>query len=439
MTLFDFFLDPLYRASFMGSMLMCLASALMGALMFVKRRSLIGETVSHATYPGVVLSAILGSLFLDPTSLSSSFVILGGAFLFAYFGLQAVEKLRSRFRIHLDATLCLVLSVFLGIGVVFASRIQFSNPLWYQQAQVFIYGQAATMTDVHIFIYGALSLMILTFILYRFREIELALFDSTFGKSIGLNLHRIVNGISFLLILSIVVGIRGVGVVLMAGMLIAPAVFARQFTSRLSHLLLLSGLCGLLSGFGGNYLSVKLSQQGLTYPTGPMILLFAAMLSFLSLLFAPKRGALSRLIRISRFRRKCQAENILKTLWKGGVETPLSQAQVLKWNPIGRLRLKKAFFTLKREGWIIKSGEGKVLLTPDGEKRAQRLVRLHRLWELYLVSCLKVDEERVHHSAEEMEHILTPALECRLDALLNSPKKDPHQKPIPEGETRCMT
>ncbi|MDN3508954.1 MAG: iron chelate uptake ABC transporter family permease subunit [Candidatus Neptunochlamydia sp.] len=434
MTFFDFFVNPLYRAPFIGSMLMCLSAAIIGALMFVKRRSLLGETLSHATYPGVVFGALVGALFLEPTSLSSVFIVLGGAFLFAYFGLEIIERLRNRLRVHLDAALCLVLSVSLGLGVVFASRIQFTHPLWYQQSQVFIYGQAATMTDIHIVIYGVLSLIVTFFVLYRFREIELVFFDALFGKSIGLNIHRAFRGVFFLLILSIIVGIRSVGVVLMAGMLIAPAAAARSFTDRLSYLLVLSGFFGLLSGFGGNYLSVKLSEQGLIYPTGPMILLFAASIALLSLIFAPKRGAVCRLLRISCFRNRCQSENILKTLWKEGKEVSHDPEGVLKWNQMNKLRFKRILFSLKREGWIDTVSKGRILLTPDGIKRAERLVRLHRLWELYLVSCLKVDEERVHHSAEEMEHILTPSLEERLSKLLNHPKKDPHQKPIPQGD-----
>ncbi|MBF5058922.1 metal ABC transporter permease [Candidatus Neptunochlamydia vexilliferae] len=421
--------DPLYRAPFLGSMLMCLAAALMGALMFVKRRSLLGETLSHAAYPGVVLSVVVASLFLKPSDPLAIFVVLGGAFLFATLGLQVVEKLKGRFKIDPDAALCLVLSLFLGLGVLIASRVQFTHPVWYQQSQVFIYGQAATMTDAHIAIYGTLSLITLAFIIYRFREIERLLFDPSFVSG------RTSKAIFFLLILSIVVGIRSVGVILIAGMLVAPAAAARSFTNRLSRLLLLSGAFGLLSGFGGNYLALKLSSQGLHYPTGPMILLFAASITLLSLLFAPQKGALSRLLRIARFRRRCHSENVLKTLWKGGVSTPLSAKEVLKWNGIGRLHLKKTLFSLQREGWVTQEGKGKFLLTSDGVKRAERLVRLHRLWELYLVSCLKVDEERVHHSAEEMEHILTPELENRLSALLNNPKKDPHQKPIPQGET----
>lgn len=73
----------------------------------------------------------------------------------------------------------------MGLGVVFASRIQFTHPLWYQQSQVFIYGQAATMTDVHIYIYGALSLLTIAFILYRFREIELAFLMGSLEKVLG--------------------------------------------------------------------------------------------------------------------------------------------------------------------------------------------------------------------------------------------------------------
>lgn len=434
MTLFDFFTDPLYRAPFLGSMLMCFASSLMGTLMFVKRRSLLGESLSHATYPGIVLSGLFGAMLLKPNSLQALFLFLGGAALFAYLGLEAIEKLRNRLKIHFDAALCLILSLSLGLGVVFASRMQFTSPLWYQQTQTFLYGQAATMNDVHILIYGTFACLITLFILFRYREIELSLFDRDFGKGLGMPLLKIYRLIFLFLILSIVVGIRSVGVVLMAGMLIAPAAAARCFTDRLSLLLPLSVLFGVVSGFGGNYLSVKFSASGFHLPTGPMILLLAVSLTLLSLIFAPKRGIVSRLIRMNRFRRRCQSENILKTLWKGGKETPLTHQEVLKWNAMGPVRFQAALFKLQREGWISRQGRKKVILTPDGVKKAEHLIRLHRLWELYLVSCLKADEKRVHYSAEEIEHILTPSLEARLSSLLNDPKTDPHQKPIPRGD-----
>ena len=431
MSFWDLFLDPLYRGSVLGSMLMCLSSSLMGALMFVKKRSLVCEALSHAAYPGVMLSVLFAAALFSPNHPFAMIVVLIGALLFSYIGLEVIENLRRRFRIHLDAALCFVLSTFLGIGVVFASRIQFSHPVWYQQSKVFIYGQAATMSDLHVMIYGALSLLVVFYIFCRFREIEFALFDRQYAPCQGLHVPNVMKGVFFLLILSIVIGIRSVGVILMSGMLVAPAAAARCFTNRFSTLLILSGCFGVASALIGNLLSIQMSMLGLTFPTGPMILLTSAVFAILSLIFAPQKGVCFRAIRRYRFRQKCLAENILKTLWKG--EGTLSKGAIKKWNAIGTLSL----FNLQREGWIERRPKGHIALTPDGMKRATRLVRLHRLWELYLVSCLKVDEQRVHCSAEEMEHILTPELECQLTALLNNPSEDPHNKPIPQGETVC--
>ena len=75
---------------------------------------------------------------------------------------------------------------------------------------------------------------------------------------------------------------------------------------------------------------------------------------------------------------------------------------------------------------------GLYCLSGDGKLKAAAIVRLHRLWELYLAETLKLQVETVHKTAEEMEHILTPDLEERLTRHLANPKKDPHQQPIPE-------
>lgn len=73
-------------------------------------------------------------------------------------------------------------------------------------------------------------------------------------------------------------------------------------------------------------------------------------------------------------------------------------------------------------------------LTSDGIQRAARVIRLHRLWEAYLVY-LGQGIEKVHRSAEEMEHIISPEIEAQLTELLNDPKQDPHLQPIPARET----
>ena len=71
------------------------------------------------------------------------------------------------------------------------------------------------------------------------------------------------------------------------------------------------------------------------------------------------------------------------------------------------------------------------MLTSKGEVWAAKIVRLHRLWEVYLADYLGIGVERVHRSAEEMEHIITPELERELTFLLKDPQRDPHHQPIP--------
>jgi manganese/zinc/iron transport system permease protein len=70
-------------------------------------------------------------------------------------------------------------------------------------------------------------------------------------------------------------------------------------------------------------------------------------------------------------------------------------------------------------------------LTEDGFIRAEKVVRLHRLWEVYLVDYLGQGAEKVHANAETMEHMITPELEKELIELLGNPQKDPHHQPIP--------
>lgn len=434
LTALQFFTDPVLRAPTIGAMLMCLASSLVGVMAFIKRRSLLGEALSHASYPGVVVGILFAALFFDPSSFRASLCVLLGAFIFSWFGLIAIERLEKRLRIHPDAALCLVLSLFLGFGVTLASRVQLTHPIWYQQIQVFLFGQAATMVDRHIGVYAFLAICIMAFVILRFRQIELSHFDQEFTKSLGVQNKGGQRLTSILLILALVIGIRSVGVVLMSGMLIAPAAFARQLTNRLGRMFVWAGVVGVMSGFLGVYLSVQLpflmnAHKPISLPTGPMILLVAVAFTFGALLFAPKRGWIARKIRIRRFRRQCLADHLLKLLWKQGA---LSKGSLKKEMSLSSLALTYLLFCCCKEGWV----EGKKLidLSSDGKRRGARLVRLHRLWELYLTSELKVEEDRVHCSAEEMEHILTPEIEERLTKLLKDPTEDPHKQPIPKRE-----
>lgn len=410
MNFLDFFTDPVLRAPTIGSMLMCFASSLVGVVVFLRKRSLVGEALSHAAYPGVVLSVLFTGLIFPYSEDILAFTVLAGAFITALCGLKVIDFLERKLKVKNDAALCFTLSFFFGIGVLVASRIQVTHALWYKQAQLFLYGQAATMTDIHIVIYGILSLFIVGFILVAYRHLEAVNFDREFAQTVGIRCKFIDNATFFLLVFAIVIGIRSVGVVLMAGMLIAPAAAARPLTSKLSHLFFASAFFGLLSGFCGNVLSVKIPNESYALPTGPMILLSATTFCIFTLLFAPQNGVVSRYLRALKFMTTCRMENSLKALWKG------QKIKISLW-----LRLK-----LSLKG-LVTNGK----LTEKGQKWAERIVRLHRLWEVYLVDYMGQRAEKVHRNAEELEHLITAELEAQLTELLHDPKHDPHHQPIP--------
>ncbi|MGA0242562.1 MAG: metal-dependent transcriptional regulator [Candidatus Marinamargulisbacteria bacterium] len=86
---------------------------------------------------------------------------------------------------------------------------------------------------------------------------------------------------------------------------------------------------------------------------------------------------------------------------------------------------------LVREGLIINPSYQGVELTPEGYQMGVRLIRHHRLWEVFLHQTLQVPWDEVHDEAEHLEHAASDALMNRMDAYLNYPTVDPHGNPIP--------
>lgn len=435
--LLDFFFHPVLRSTTIGSMLMGSSIAMVGAILLVQRRSLLGEALSHAAYPGALAAPfILFWLGIESGTVLSIAVFLG-AFIFCGYGLRAITRYQKTLQLHPDVALSLVSTLFLGIGILLASRLQFMHPLFYQQLSRFLYGQVATITDVEVVVYGLFTLFCSSLFFTRLRQLELRLFDPQFGKNIASQGGKIDRLLFFLLLLAVVFGIESVGVILFSGMLVAPAISARQLTDRFSRLIPMAACFGCLAAFLGNVLAIYLPLwlgKEIALPIGPTIVITSAAFTLLILLFAPTKGFFPRMFRIGSFRLVCLGENVLKTLWKNGDgKRGFSLVEMQTECPCRYVLLVFVLFFLRITKKVRKEGSTYRLL-PKGFRRASQLVRLHRLWELYLTSHLDMDCHRVHASAEEIEHLLTPDLEKQLTLLLNDPKLDPHSQPIPKWE-----
>jgi manganese/zinc/iron transport system permease protein len=104
--------------------------------------------------------------------------------------------------------------------------------------------------------------------------------------------------------------------------------------------------------------------------------------------------------------------------------------ELLSMYPVHKTETLKSIKTLYKTNQITVK-EGFIELNESGKKEAKRIVRLHRLWELYLNEYMNIAPDHVHDSAEKLEHLITPELEELLDNRLNYPMLDPHQENIP--------
>ena len=430
--------DPLLRGPLFACTLMGMLSALIGLLIVFQSQSLKGEVLSHACYPGMVVGAIIASL-LGYESSHQLFFVFVGAIVSAYIGALGIDLLVRRWRVSSDAALSFILSFSFSLGLLLVSGVQKSYPTLWRRLQVLLVGQAATMSDRYVF----LSLLLLTatlLVAFLFhRQIIASLFDTTFSQVQKLTTPLLTRLCLSLLVVAIIIGIRSMGVVLMSSMLLFPAVTARLLTDNFKRLSVIAVVIGAIAGASGvllsHYVALFYGERPLWLPTGPLICLILAFLFGVVLLFSPQEGLVIRSVRKARFLKRCFYENLLKLLWKECSENKkgvVSPEQIMELFPICFFRLKRAVWRLQRKGLLIVHHDGALEPTSLGLFKGRTLVRLHRLWELYLVEYCHMPKERVHPSAEEMEHILTPEIERTLTQLLHNPDMDPHNKPIPK-------
>ena len=113
-----FFSDVILRGPTLASILMSLSAALLGVVIYLKKQSLLGETLSHAGFPGVMLAVLLSSLFLPDLSYwyLEVWVVLG-AFVSCFVALLLIDFLKNSFSMKEDTALAFVLSSFFGLGI----------------------------------------------------------------------------------------------------------------------------------------------------------------------------------------------------------------------------------------------------------------------------------------------------------------------------------
>ncbi len=401
-----------------------IASGSIGAFTFLRKRALLGDAIAHAVLPGVALGFMV-------TGTKAPFWLILGACFTGSLSIYFMNQIVKRTKLKMDTAIAVVLSGFFGIGILLITFIQRNYGAEQTGLDKFFFGKAAAMLYSDFVWLFSICILVITCITIFYKEFLLVSFDKAFAKSIGLNVALFEFLLSFLTVLVIVTGIQIVGIILMAALLVTPASSARFWTNKLVNLILLSSVIASISGIAGALLSYSVSKM----PTGPWIVIFLSLIAVFSILFAPKRGVVARNLKSKRLKQKMFHDNILKTFYHlaesdKAFDKLRSSSDLRNRRYFEEPKLSYALNDLCKIGLVIKEGSlwG---LADEGWVKAKRIVKVHRLWEMYLTKHLGISSDHVHDDADTIEHFISPELEKELEKLLSYPDEDPHHTKIP--------
>jgi manganese/iron transport system permease protein len=281
-----FLVDPFsygfMQRGLVATLLVGVVCAVMGTFVVLKGLAFIGDAVSHAAFPGLVIAYILGLP-----------LYLGGA-IAAVSTALAIGLVSRRSRLRFDTSVGVLFAGTFAFGVLLYSTIKgyVGDLLSYLLGNVL----GITVGDlVQVAILGAIVLAVV--ILIR-KELLFATFDPLGAAASGLPVAVLEYLLLGLLGITIVVSIQAVGVILVVAMLVTPAATAQLIVVRFERLMLLAAILAMVAALGGLYLSFYLNVA-----SGASIVLVETLFFGLALLFGPRTGLLS-----SRFVRRGRIE-----------------------------------------------------------------------------------------------------------------------------------
>ena len=403
------------RQVVISTILLGVTAGLVGTFLLLRRRSLMGDALSHATFPGIG-AAFVVMILLGGTGRSLPGLLVGAS-VTGLLGVLLVMAIRNTTRLKDDAAMGIVLSVFFGVGVALIQMVKDMPQAGPAGLNDFIYGTAASMihSDFLLILVVAIGTCLVSLLLLK--ELTLLCFDESFAASQGWPTVRLDIVLLTLVTAVTVIGLQAVGLVLIIAFLITPATAARFWTQRLGWMLTLSAIIGGVSGWLGASLSALVRDL----PTGAVIVLVTGGFFIFSMLAGTRRGLIQRWIRAAALRRRVGRQHLLRAMVEAGEGVGAVTIDMVcarrRWTAQHvRRELRRA----KSAGEVLSSSDGTWHLTTSGLAAAVRVVRNHRLWELFLIHYADIAPSHVDRDADLVEHVLDAPLVAELEALLEA-------------------
>lgn len=364
--------DYTLRTVALGGSVLGVVSGVLGCFAVLRHESLMGDALSHAALPGVGIAFLLVGRELG--------ALLVGAGIASWLGVQFIQSVVNTTRIKQDTAMGIVLAAWFAAGIALLAYIQARSDASQAGLDTFIFGQAAAIVESDVQLITAVGAVAFLVVGLFWKEFKLITFDPEFAGANGFRVTLLNMLLSTLIVVAIVLGLQLAGVILMVGMLIAPAIAARQWTCKLGQMVILSALFGAFAGGFG----AVLSAVDADVPTGPMIIVVAFLIVTVSIALAPDRGLIWTLLRRRSDRRRFAAQTTLRNLYRyaqsHGSETyPIPASFILG---IGDATVQMGLSQLEKRDHVRQEGDSWVL-TPSGIGVAARDHRSQQLWDIY--------------------------------------------------------
>lgn len=280
----EFLIEPLQYPFMVRAMLTALIAgvvcAMLSCWLVLVGWSLMGDAVSHAVLPGVVLAYIAGAPFAL------------GALIFGFTAVALIGFIRDTSQIKEDAAIGIVFTTLFAFGLVLISVTPSQVDLHH-----IVFGKLLGVSWVDLAQIAGLGLMVFGVLLFKRRDLTLYAFDATHAFAIGLNPRLLGALLLGMMAVTTVVALQAVGVILVVAMLIIPGATAYLLTDRMGVMLLIAPTLAVACAVGGVYASFHADVA-----TGGAIVLAQGGMFVLAYLFGPRQGLL-----VSRGRRRVAA------------------------------------------------------------------------------------------------------------------------------------
>jgi zinc transport system permease protein len=254
--------DFIRRALLVG-ILISLCCAFLGIFLVLRKLSMIGDGLAHVSFATVALALFLSA---SPLFVSIPLVIL------ASFGILALSEKAG---LHGDAAIGLVSSFSVAIGVLIASLARGFNV----DLMSYLFGSILVISRAEVIISVALSFSVLAVVVYYFNSLFAVTYDEDFAKVMGLNTRVMNYLVAILTAITIALGIRVVGTMLISSLIVFPTVTALQVSKGFKSSILIAAAVSVVSVVGGVF-----SSYILNFPTGATIVLFNGLFFLLAFL-----------------------------------------------------------------------------------------------------------------------------------------------------------